>query len=98
MGKTKKIKQCYQSSSGSRPPKCNQSPANLCASCCTAMTYYNQVSAIKQASRRQRNRNSARLSRMKKEDKFSDLLADNMALTMEYEALVKDLDNINAGK
>ena len=62
------------------------------------MTYYNQVSAIKQASRRQRNRNSARLSRMKKEDKFSDLLADNMALTMEYEALVKDLDNINAAK
>ena len=62
------------------------------------MTYYNQVSATKQASRRQKNRNSAKLSNMKKEDKFSDLLADNMALTMEYEALVKDLDNINAAK
>ena len=98
MGKTKKIKQCYQSSSGSRPPKCNQSPAHLCASCCTAMTFYNQVKASKQASRRQRNRTSARLSKMKKEDKFSDLLANNLALTMEYEELVKHLGNMNAAK
>ena len=35
---------------------------------------------------------------MRKEDKFSDLLADNMALNMEYEGLVKDLDDINAAK
>ena len=62
------------------------------------MTFYNQVKASKQASRRQRNRTSARLSRMKKEDKFSDLLANNMALTMEYEELVKDLDDMNAAK
>ena len=60
------------------------------------MIYYNQVKAIKQESRRQSNRNSARLSRMKKEDKFSDLLSNNMALTMEYEELVKDLNDINA--
>ena len=98
MGKTKKIIQCYQSPSGSRPPKCNQSPTNLFASCCSAMNYYNHLSATKQASRGQQNRNSASLSKMKKEDRFSDLLADNMALTMEYEALVKDLDNINAAK
>ena len=60
------------------------------------MIYYNQVRAIKQAARRQSNRDSARLSRMKKEDKFSDLLSNNMALTMEYEELVKDLNDINA--
>ena len=62
------------------------------------MTDYNQVSATKQASRRRKNRDSAKLSNMKKEEKFSDLLADNIALSMEYEALVKDLDNINAAK
>lgn len=35
---------------------------------------------------------------MKKEDRFSDLLANNLALTMEYEELVKHLDNMNAAK
>ena len=87
MGKTKKIQQCYQSTSGSRPPKCNQSPAHLCASCCTAMSFYNQVKATKH-----------RLSKMKKEDRFSGLLANNLALTMEYEELVKHLGDMNAAK
>ena len=62
------------------------------------MTHYNQVSATKQASRRRKNRDSAKLSTMKKEEKFSDLLADNIALSMEYETLVKDLDDINTAK
>ena len=29
---------------------------------------------------------------------FSDLLANNIALSMEYETLVKDLDDINTAK
>ena len=62
------------------------------------MTHYNQVKATKQASRRRKNRDSAKLSTMKKEEKFSDLLADNIALSMEYETLVKDLDDINTAK
>ena len=62
------------------------------------MTHYNQVRAAKQASRRRKNRDAAKLSTMKKEEKFSDLLADNIALSMEYETLVKDLDDINAAK
>ena len=62
------------------------------------MTHYNQVRAAKQASRRRKNRDSAKLSTMKKEEKFSDLLADNIALSMEYETLVKDLDDINTAK
>ena len=33
---------------------------------------------------------------MKKEEKFSDLLATNMALTLEHEELAKDLEKINA--
>ena len=59
------------------------------------MATYNQLRVAKLAERRQKNRNSARLSRMKKEDKFSDLLADNIALEMEYEGLTNELDSIN---
>ena len=62
------------------------------------MTHYNQVRAAKQASRRRKNRDAAKLSTMKKDEKFSDLLADNIALSMEYETLVKDLDDINTAK
>ena len=62
------------------------------------MTHYNQVRAAKQASRRRKNRDAAQLSTMKKDEKFSDLLADNIALSMEYETLVKDLDDINTAK
>ena len=70
----------------------------MCLSCQDAMTIYNQLRAAKLAERRQKNRNSARLSRMKKEDKFSDLLADNIALEVEYEGLVNELDCINTAK
>ena len=59
------------------------------------MATYNQLRVAKLAERRQKNRNLARLSRMKKEDKFSDLLADNIALEMEYEGLTNELDSIN---
>ena len=60
------------------------------------MVYYNQIKKFKKASRRQRNRNSARLSTMKTEEKFSNLLAENRALSGEFDDLVKDLDTINA--
>ena len=96
MGKVKKSIECSQSPTGSKPPKCHQSGVTLCESCCKAMAYYNQVREIKRATRRHNNRNSARISRMKKEEKFSDLLADNMALTVEYEEMVKNLTYINA--
>ena len=33
---------------------------------------------------------------MKKEETFSDLLAENMALSGEHDDLVKDLETINA--
>ena len=94
MGKSK----CYQSSSGSRPPKCNKSQSGLCLSCQDARAIYDQISAVKQAERRQKNRNSARLSRMKRDERFSDLLADNIALEAEYEGLVNELDCINTAK
>ena len=89
---------CYQSPSGSRPPKCNTSQGGLCLSCQDARAIYDQISAVKQAERRQKNRNSARLSRMKRDERFSDLLAENIALETEYEDLVNELDRINTAK
>ena len=62
------------------------------------MAHYNHNKAIRQAARRQSNRNSARLSRMKQEDKFSNIISDNIGLTLEHEELVKNLDDINAEK
>ena len=62
------------------------------------MAYYNHNNAIRQEARRQSNRNSARLSRMNQEDKFSNLLSDNLGLTLERDELTKNLDNINAEK
>ena len=98
MGKTKKEKQCYRSAAGSRPPKCRLSADSLCGTCDEAMTHYNQVRAVRLAARRRKNRESAQLSRMRREDKYSDLMADNLALTMEYEELVRELDDTNAAK
>ena len=96
MGKVKKPIDCFQSPTGSTPPKCNQPSATLCESCSIAMVHYNQIKEFKKVSRRQKNRNSARLSKMKKEEKFSDLLATNMALTLEHQELAEDLEKINA--
>ena len=96
MGKVKKPIECFQSPTGSTPPKCIQAHSTLCQPCGIAMVYYNQIKEFKKASRRQRNRDSARLSKMKKEETFSDLLAENMALSGEHDDLVKDLETINA--
>ena len=42
--------------------------------------HYNLVSAARQGARRRKNVEYARISRMRREDKFSDLVAENMAL------------------
>ena len=80
---------------GLRPPRCRQPSASLCGACRDAMVHYNQVSAVRQETRRRKNREHARTSRMRREDKFSDLMAENMALTAEYEGLVNELSEVN---
>ena len=62
------------------------------------MIIYDQLRVAKLAERRQKNRNSARLSRMKRDERFSGLLADNIALEAEYEGLVNELDYINTAE
>ena len=60
------------------------------------MAYYNQAEATRQEARRLKNRRSAHTSRMRKEDRYSDLLSDNLALNAEYDELVQELDAVNA--
>ena len=86
---------CYQSPMGLRPPRCRQPSASLCGTCSSAMMHYNLVSAARQEARRRKNVEYARISRMRREDKFSDLIAENMALTHEYEGLVGELGEVN---
>ena len=95
MGKIRREDLCYQSPTGSRPPKCRQPSASLCGACRDAMVHYNQVSAVIHETRRRKNCEYARVSRMRREDKFSDLMAENMALTLEYEGLVSELGEVN---
>ena len=96
MGKVKKPRDCCRSPTGSTPPRGVQAPSTLCQPCGIAMVYDNQIKDFHKASGRQRNRDPARLSGMKKKEKFSDLLAENMALSGEHDNLVKDLETINA--
>ena len=91
MGKVKREVRCYQSPTGERPPRCRQLSANLCGACSSALEHYNRVSAARQETRRRKNRESARLSRMRQEDRFSDLMAENVALGLEHEGLEEEL-------
>ena len=95
MGRIRREVLCYQSPMGLRPPRCRQPSASLCGACRDAMVHYNQVSAVRQETRRRKNCEYARISRMRREDKFSDLMAENMALTVEYEGLVNELGEVN---
>ena len=99
MGKVRKEKEgekCYQSASGARPPRCRTASDSLCGPCTAALAHYNQAEAARQEARRLRNRRSAHTSRMRKEDRYSDLLSDNLALNAEYDELVQELDAVNA--
>ena len=95
MGKVKKPIECFHTPKESTPPESNQSPSSRCKSGGIAMVRYNQIKEFKNVSKRQKNCNSARLPRMKTEEKLSDLLATNIALTGKKEELTKDLEEVN---
>ena len=90
-----KVKKCYQSAVGARPPKCKGGGLDLCPSCMTALAMYEQVKAYKATQRIQSNRASPARSRLKKEQKTTDLHSDHLALTTEYEELAQELADIN---
>ena len=90
-----KVRKCYQSSVGARPPKCYVVGPAVCPPCMNALDIYKQVKAHKAAKRRQYNRESAAKSRQKRDQKSSDIHSDHLALTAEYEELAQELADIN---
>ena len=55
---------------------------------------YNQYKLDKKLQTRERNRESARLSKFRREEKFSDSLAENIALTDDLQHLTNVLADI----
>ena len=90
-----KVKKCYRSSVGARPPRCCIVGPAVCPPCMNALDIYKQVKAHKAAKRAESNRASAERSRLKKEQKSSDIHSDHLALTAEYEELVQEMAVIN---
>ena len=90
-----KVKNCFRSSAGARPPKCYAVGTVVCPSCVVALETYRKVKAHKAAKRAESNRASAERSRQKKEQKRSDIYSDHLALTAEHEELVQEMAVIN---
>ncbi len=90
-----KVKKCYRSSAGARPPRCYVVGPAVCPPCVDALDIYRKVKAHKAAKRAESNRASAERSRQKKEQKRSDIYSDHLALTAEHEELVQEMADIN---
>lgn len=67
----------------------------LCPICLNALAFYEEVKARRAFLRIQQNRDSARRSKRKKEERMSDLYSDNIALTCEHEELAIELVELN---
>ena len=89
-----KVKGCYQSPVGARPPRCYVVGSVMCPTCVNALGIYRRVKANKAAKRRQDNRASAARSRQRKDQKSSDIHSDHLALTAEFEELEQELADI----
>ena len=98
MAKGKIVKNCYQSVTGSRKPKCRQSNSSFCPSCLTALVVYEQCKAAKKVLRMQRNRDASSRSKMRREERFSDIYSENIALTTEHDDLTLELAVVTAAR
>ena len=88
------LKECFHSPAAVSRPRCQKVQNGLCQSCLEALAVYDNVRTLKKLHRRKKNRASAALSKWKKEEKFSDLCAENVALAAQHEDLVQDLGKI----
>ena len=95
MTKTKVIKDCFHSPAAASKPRCHKIGEGWCHSCLEALAIYENVKALKKFNRRKKNRASAALSKWKKEERFSDLCAENVALTAQREDLAQELETID---
>ena len=94
MTKNKVLKECFHSPAAASRPRCQKVQNGLCHSCLEALAVYENVRTLKKLNRRKKNRASAALSKWKKEEKFSDLCAENVALTAQHEDLAQELNTI----
>ena len=62
------------------------------------MVIYDQCKAIKKVFRRQQNREAARRSKMHREERFSDLYSENIALIAEHDDIARELELVNAAR
>ena len=88
------LEECFHSPAAASRPRCQKAQNGLCHSCLEALAVYENVRTLKKLHRRKKNRASAALSKWKKEEKFSDLCAENVALAAQHEDLVQDLGKI----
>ena len=95
MTKNKVIKDCFHSPAAIRKPRCHKAEEGWCHSCLEALAVYEDVKALRKLNRRKKNRESAALSRWKKEERFSDMCAENVALTTQWEELAYEFETIN---
>ena len=95
MTRNKVIKDCFYSPAAIHKPRCHKVKEGWCQSCLEALAVYEDVKALRQLNRRKKNRESAALSRWKKEERFSDMCAENMALTTQWEELAHEFETIN---
>ena len=95
MTKTKVIKDCFHSPAAASKPRCHKVGEGWCHSCLEALAIYENVKALKKLNRRKKNRASAALSKWKKEERFSDMCAENLALTAQRDELAHELETIN---
>ena len=89
------MKKCFHSPSAARKPKCRKFEVGWCQSCLEALASYENIEASKKLVRRKKNRASAGLSKWKKEERFSDLCAENIALNAQHDEMVQELETIN---
>lgn len=95
MTKNEVIKDCFHSPAAIYKPRCHKVKEGWCQSCLEALAVYEDVKALRQWNRRKKNRESAALSRWKKEERFSDMCAENMALTTQWEELDHEFETID---
>ena len=86
-----KVKKCYRSSAGARPPRCYVVGPAVCPPCVDALDIYRKVKAHKAAKRAKSNRASAERSRLNREQRSSDIHSDHLALKAEFEELVQEM-------
>ena len=89
-------KQCYRSATGKRKPKCRDKGKQLCELCQQASDLHKKLTMTKLAARKLTNCHAAMISRYRKDERSSDIVAENIALQdeqMNQNKILESLEN-----